>query len=33
MPGAERHVAHARFTLAELTGEGEAMAEIPLDEP
>lgn len=33
MPGAERHVAHARFTLAELTGEGEAMAEMPLDEP
>lgn len=31
--GAERHVAHARFTLAELTGEGEAMAEFPLDEP
>jgi len=32
-PGAERHVAHARFTLAELTGEGEALAEAPYDEP
>ena len=31
--GAERHVAHARFTLAELTGEGEALAEAPYDEP
>lgn len=32
-PGAERHIAHARFTLAELTGEGEALAEAPSEEP
>jgi Flp pilus assembly protein TadD len=32
-PGAERHVAHARRTLAELTGEGEALAELPGEEP
>ncbi|HEX2093776.1 MAG TPA: tetratricopeptide repeat protein [Longimicrobiaceae bacterium] len=29
LSGAERHIAHARFTLAELTGEGEALAELP----
>ncbi|HEX7243087.1 MAG TPA: tetratricopeptide repeat protein [Longimicrobiaceae bacterium] len=32
VPGAERHLAHARSTLAELTGEGEALAELPADE-
>jgi Flp pilus assembly protein TadD len=28
-PGAERHVEHARHTLAELTGEGEALLDVP----
>lgn len=28
-PGAQRHVAHARATLAELTGEGEVAADTP----
>ncbi len=32
-PGAERHVVHARRTLAELTGEGEALAELQGEEP
>jgi Flp pilus assembly protein TadD len=30
-PTAERHVAHARATLAELTGEGEGSPELQLD--
>jgi Flp pilus assembly protein TadD len=31
LPGAERHVEHARLTLAELTGEGEVLADAPSD--
>lgn len=30
--GAERHVEHARVTLAELTGEGEALLHLPPDQ-
>jgi Tfp pilus assembly protein PilF len=30
-PGAERHIEHARVTLAELTGEGEALLDYPSD--
>lgn len=31
VPGAERHVEHARATLAELTGEGEPLLDEPTD--